>query len=160
MLFYFKRFLTKWCGFNSDPLMGTRWEEVLCSFFQFLIAISFLRASWGTVPSLCISRGFETGVIHTLMQRPFYFILLSFVLLTFPAFSASIAEGWMFWGSSSLLVCRFLLRSLKMSMQQCHRKQSKCAKGKLTCLLSKKPSKQKEPPMNNKISRRDVALSF
>lgn len=140
--------------------MGTRWEVVLCSSFQFLIAISFLRASWGTVPRLCISRGFETGVFHTFMPRAFYFILLRFVLLTFSAFNASIAEGWLFWGSSALLICCFLWRSLKMSVQQCHRKQFKCTKDEWTHLLSKNPSKQKNPPVNNKNSRRYVALSF
>lgn len=50
--------------------MGTRWEEVLCSFFQFLIAISFFRASWGTVPSLCICRGFEAGVSPPICKGP------------------------------------------------------------------------------------------
>lgn len=92
------------------------------------------------------------------MQRAFYFILLSFVLLSFSAFNARIAEGWVFWGSSSLLVCRFLLCSLKMSVQQWHRKRFKCTKGRLTYPLSNKRKQTKRA--SNQQQNRQKRCSF
>lgn len=116
--------------------MGTRWEEVLCSFFQFLIALSFSRASWGTVPSLCICRGFEAGVSPPICKGP------------------STSSCWVLFCSLSLpsmqILQRFLLHSLKMSVQQCHRKQFKCTKDEWTHLLSKNPSKKKKPSSEQK----------
>lgn len=135
----------------SDPFMGTRWDEVLCSFFQVLIVISFLRASREEVFQACaLTEGFKLACFVPSRQEPFtLFCWVSVISLTFSSvINASVAEGWMFCSSFSLLLCRLLLRSSK---RQCYKKLLKCTKDKWIYFLLKNPSKQKKPNQQQNI---------
>lgn len=132
--------------------MRTTWEEILCSFFQFLIVIRLLRASWEELFQACaLTEGLKLVYFTPLCKglSPLS-CWVSVILLTLSAFfNANITEGWMFCGSFSLLVCRLLLQSLEKSMQQCHKKIIQMCQRQMNSSSLKKNQANKKTQQNS-----------